>query len=189
MSESSLLFAATAAFSIYGVSYYRKNGSSPEYSVQDADHPPIEDQGILADTSDKLNGHENMQISHSHEHETRVTHTNAEEQIHPSGPIPWNLQQPSTIHAELSSEPVDTSYHGGRNSYESMQQPQSQPTYQYSANNPRYDMHHSNMSQFVGGAPTQIGGRPSRQNLALTYDHGGYATTGTVDFPEGDYAR
>ena len=50
-SGSSLLFAVTAAFSIYGVSYYRKNGSSPEYSVQDAGHLPIEHHDFSAGTN------------------------------------------------------------------------------------------------------------------------------------------
>lgn len=50
-SGSRLLFAVTAAFSIYGVSYYRKYGSSPEYSVQDADHLPIEHHYLSAGTN------------------------------------------------------------------------------------------------------------------------------------------
>lgn len=62
-SGSSLLFAVTAAFSVYVVSYYRKNGSSPEYSVQDADHLPIEHHDPSAGTNFKSNDHENMQLN------------------------------------------------------------------------------------------------------------------------------
>ena len=176
MSGSSLLFAITAAFSIYGVSYYRKNGSLPDYM----------------DTSDKFNGLENMQPNHSDEGETQMPHTNAEEQTHPSGPITWNLQQPPLAPAELGFEPVDTSYHSGVHLYEPVQRPQSRPAFQYAANNSQYDTHPSNESQFVGGLeplPLPIGGRPSRHNLAMDYDHGGYASAGRVNFPEADYGR
>ena len=143
------------------------------------------------DTNDKLNDHENMQPSQSNEDETPFPHTNAEEQTHPSGPITWNLQRPNDAPAELGFEPIDTSYHGGH-PYESLQQPQSRPIFQYSASNSRYDTHHFNESQYVGELeplPLQTGGRPSRPNLALEYDHGGYASGGRVDFPAGDYGR
>lgn len=184
-----LLFGVTAAFAIYGVIYYRKNGSLPDYSIQDEEHLPFEDSDFSADTSDKLNNHENMQLNHSDEEEAPLTHAHAEEPTHPSGPITWNLQQP---HTELEFVPVDTSYYSGGHPYESSQQPQSQPTFQYSANNSRYETHYSNESQFVGGLkplPVQDGGRLSRHNLALDFDHGGYASSGRVDFPEGDYSR
>lgn len=189
MSGPSLLFGVTAAFAIYGVIYYRKNGSLPDYSIQDEEHLPFEDSDFSADTSDKLNNHENMQLNHSDEEEAPLTHAHAEEPTHPSGPITWNLQQP---HTELEFVPVDTSYYSGGHPYESSQQPQSQPTFQYSANNSRYETHYSNESQFVGGLkplPVQDGGRLSRHNLALDFDHGGYASSGRVDFPEGDYSR
>ena len=192
ISGSSLLFAVTAAFSIYGVSYYRKNGSLPEYSIQDAAHLPIEDQDFSAETSDKLSDPENVQLNHSDEDHTPFTHTNVEEQTHPSGPITWNLQQSHTAPADLGFEPVDTSYYGGGHSYESSQRPQSRPTFQYSVNNSGYDTHPSNESQSMGGLqplPMQIGGPPSRHNLAMDFDHGGYASGGRVDFPEGDYGR
>lgn len=192
MSGSSLLFAVTAAFSIHGVYYYRKNGSSPEYSIQDAENQPIEDQDYSANTSDKLNDHENMQLNKSDEDETPITHTSAEEQTHPSGPITWNLQQPHTALDELGFEPVDTSYYSSKHPYESLQRPQSRPSSQYPANTPGYEMYHPNESHFIGGLrplPVQVGGGPSRHNLALEYDHGGYASGDRVSFPEGDYSR
>ena len=188
-SGSSLLFAVTAAFSIYGVSYYRKNGSSPEYSVQDADHLPIEHHDFSAGTNFKPNDHEDMQLNPANGAETRFTHMNAEDQNSPSGPIAYNLQQPHTAPAELGYEPADTGHYGGGHPYESSQRPQSQPTYQYPANNFPYDTHHYNESQAVGGLPTQIGGGPSGHQLALDYDHGGYGSGGRVNFPEGDYGR
>lgn len=192
MFDSSILFAVTTAFSIYGVSYYRKMGSLPGYSFSDAQHLPIEDQDFSADTSDKVNDHENVQLNHSDQNQTPLPHTNTEEPTHPSGPITWNLQNPQIAPAELGFEPVDTGYHGGAQAYEPSQRPQSRPPFQYSANNIPYDTHHSNESQFVGGLkpwPTQIDGRPPRHNLAIDFDHGGYASGGRVDFPEGDYGR
>ncbi len=192
MSGFSLLFVVTTAFSIYGVSYYRKNGSSPGYSIKDSEHLPIEDQDFSADTNDKLDVHENMQFNNADEDETPFSHTNVEERTHPSGPITWNLQQPHTAPAELGFEPVHTSYYGGGQPSESSQQSQSRPNFQNSVNNSGYDLHHSNGSQFVGGLrplPMQIGGRPSRHNFAMDFDHGGYASGGRVDFPEGDYGR
>ena len=194
----SLLFAVTAAFSIYGVSYYRKNGSSPEYSVRDAEHLPIEDHDFSADTSDKFNDHENLQLNHADGDEARFGRTIAEERTHPSGPIAWNLQQqqlqqqpppPHTAPAELGFEPFDTTYRGSGQPYEYSQQSQTLPPYQYPANNSRYDTGRSNESQGVGELPTQSGGGPSRHDLALEYDHGGYGTGGKVNFPEGDYGR
>ena len=192
MSGSSLLFAVTAAFSISGVSYYRKNGSLPEYSSQDAEHLPIEDQDFLADTVDKFNDHENMHLNHSSEEEASLPQNNTEEQTHSGGPITWNLQRPLTAPAEVGFEPVDTSYYGGENPYQSSQRPQSRPTIQYPANSSRYDTHHSNESHFIGGltpSPMQIGQISPRQDLALEYDHGGYASGGRVNFPEGQYSR
>lgn len=192
---SSLLFALTSAFSIYGVLYYRKNGTLPQYSIQEAQHLPIEDQDFSADTSDKLNDHDNVQLNHSTESEIPFPSTNTESQTHPSGPIPWNLQSPPTAPAELAFEPVDTSYHGGVHAFEPLQRPQSRPSFPYSAGNGSlpYDTHHSAESQFGGGLkpwPAQNDARPSRQNLALDFDHGGYASGGArVDFPEGDYGR
>ena len=188
-SGSSLLFTVTAAFSIYGVSYYRKNGSSPEYSVQDADRLPIEDQDFLAGTNDKVNDHENMQLNPANGAETGYTHRSAEEQSLPSRPIAYNLQQHHTAPAELGYEPADTGHYSGGHPYESSQRPQSRPIYQYPANNSAYDTHHSNESQVVGGLPSQIGGGPSGHHLALEYDHGGYGSGGRVNFPEGDYGR
>lgn len=187
-----LLFAATAAFSIYGVSYYRKNGSSPEYSTPFTEHLPIEDQDFSADTSDKLNNHEHMQLNQLGGDETPFTHTNAEVQTHTSGPITWNLQQPHITPSEPGFEAVDTSYYSGGHPSEASQRPQSQPAFQYLAKNPPHDTYHSNESQFVGGLeplPTQPGGGPSRYDLALEYDHGGYAGGNRVYFPEGDYDR
>lgn len=192
MSGSSLLFVVTTAFSIYGVSYYRKNGSLPEYSSQDAEHSPIEDQDFSADTSDKFNAHETMQLNHSSEEETPFPQRNTEEQTYSSGPITWNLQRPPTAPADVGFEPVDTSYYGSGHAYEPSQRPQSGPTFQYSANDSRYDTHHSSESQSVGGLkplPMQIGGYPPRHDFSLDYDHGGYASGGRVDFPEGDYGR
>ena len=191
MSGSSLLFAITVAFSISGVYYYRKDGSPPGYSIQDAERSSIQDQGQSADANDKLNDHENVQPSHSNEDDTAIPYTNAEEQTHPSGPITWNLQRPQDAPAELGFDPIDTSYYGGH-PYDPSQRPLPQPTFQNSASGSRYDEQHSNETQFVGGLehlPVPTGGRPPRHNLAMEYDHGGYASGGTVDFPAGDYGR
>ena len=187
--NSSLLFAITTAFSIYGVLYYRKHGSSPEYSTRDTEHLPIEDQDLSADPSDKLNNHENMQLHHPGEDQTHFTHNNAEVQTYPNGPVTWNLQQPHTAPAELGLEPLDTSYHGGGHPYETAQRPHSPPYHQYPATDPPYDTGHSNETYPVGVLPAQTGGRPSRHNLAMEYDHGGYASGGRVNFPEADYGR
>ena len=187
--DPSLLFAVTAAFSIYGVSYYRKNGSSPEYSIRDVEHLPSENHDFSADIGNKPNDHENMPPNHANEDGTRFMHTNTEEQTHPSGPVPWNMQQPHTAPAELGLQPIDTSYHVGGHPYGTSQQIQSQPSYHYAADNARYNTQPSNQSQVVGELPVQIGGPPSRHNIALGYDHGGYGNGGRVDFPEGNYDR
>ncbi len=192
MIVTSLLFAVTAGFSIYGVFFYRKNGSLPEYSVQDAEHLPIEDQGFATDISDKFENHQRIQLDHPDQGETQFTHMNVEEQTHPSGPIPWNLQQPRTAPAELGYDPVDTSYYGSGHPYEPTQQPPPQPTLQRPDNNSALDTGFPNEGQSMGGLrplPLNVGGHSSSQNLALQYDHGGYASGGRVDFPEGDYSR
>ena len=186
----SLLFAVTVAFSVYGVSYSRKNGSLPIYSVQDTQHLPVEDLDFSADTSDKLNDHENINLNNSEEYRTPFMHSNAEEQTHPSGPITWNLQQSHTASTELGIQNVETDCYGGGQHYESSQHPQSQPFLQYSANESRYDILPSTESQ-VGRfqpLPLQVGGRPPRHDLAMDLDHGGYAG-GRVDFPEANYGR
>lgn len=163
----------------------------PSYSIQDTQHLPVEDQGFSADRTDKLNGHENIQLNNSEEYGTPFTHSDAEEQTHPSGPITWNLQQPQTAPAELGIQPVQTDYYGGGHHYESSQQPNSQPVFQYSANDSRYDTLPSTESQVgrLRPLPSQVGGRPPRRDLAMDLDHGGYAGGGRVDFPEADYGR
>lgn len=119
-SGSSLLFAVTAAFSMYGVSYYRNNGSSPEYSVQDADHLPTEHHDFSACTDFKPNDHEDMQLNPANGADTRFTHMNPEDQNSPI-PIAYNLQQPHTAPAELGYEPADTGHYGGGHPHESSQ--------------------------------------------------------------------
>ena len=99
------------------------------------------------------------------------------------------MQQPHTAPAELGLEPDDTNYYAGGHPYETTQQPPSRPTYHYPAENPQYNTHPSNESHFAGELPTQIGGPPSRHDLAIGYDHGGYGSVGRVDFPEGHYGR
>lgn len=186
-----LLFAVTVAFSVYGVSYSRKNGSLPTYSIQDPQHLPIEDQDSSADRSDKVNDHENIQLNNSEGYGTPFMHSNAEEQTHPSGPITWNLQQPHTAPAELGVQPVQTDYYGGGHHYGFSQQAQSQPVFPYSSNDSRYDTLPSTEGQ-VGRfqpLPSQVGGHPPRRDLAVDLDHGGYASGGRVDFPEADYGR
>ena len=164
----------------------------PEYSIQDTEHLPIEDQGSATDTSDKFDDHQSTQLDHPDQGESQFTHMNVEEQTHPSGPIPWNLQQTHTAPAELGYDPVDTSYYGSGHPYEPTQQPPSQPTLQRPGNNSALDTGFPNEGQSIGGLrplPLNVGGHPSSQNLALQYDHGGYASGGRVDFPEGDYSR
>ena len=187
---SSLLFAVTVAFSVYGVSYSRKNGSLPNYTVQDIEHLPVEDQDFSADRSDKLNNHGNIQLNNSEEYGTPFTYSNAEEQTHPSGPITWNLRQPHTAPAELGVQPVQTDYYGAGHHYGSSQQPQSRPVFPYSPNDSRYDTLPSTESQVGRSQPLpQVGRPPPRRDLAMDLDHGGYAGGGRVDFPEADYGR
>ena len=187
--DPSALFAVTAAFSIYGVVYYRKNGSSPEYSIRGEEHLPVENHDFTPDIGNKPNDHENMQPNYANEEGNRFTYTNIEEQTHPSGPVAWNMQQPHTAPAELDFEPIDTSYHAGGHPYGTSQQIQSQTSHHYLAENARYNTHPSNQSQVVGELPAQVGGPPSRHNLALQYDHGGHGNVDRVDFPEGNYGR
>ena len=99
-------------------------GSSPEYSVQDADHLPIEHHDFSAGTSFKPNDHENMQLNPANGADTRFTHMNPEDQKSPI-PIAYNLQQPHTAAAELGYEPADTGHYGGGYPHESSQRPQS----------------------------------------------------------------
>lgn len=189
LTDPSLLFAVTSAFSIYGVSYYRKNGSSPKYAIRDEENLQVENHDFTTDIGNNTNVHENMQSNHANEDGNQFMPTNTEEQTHPSGPVAWNMQQPHTAPAELGFEPIDTSYHAGGHPYGTSQQIQSQPSYHYPAENARYDNRPSNQSQVVGELPIQIGGHPSRHDLALEYDHGGYRNAGRVEFPEGNYGR
>ena len=189
---SSFLFAITAAFSVYGVVYYRKNGSLPDYTVRGVDHLPVEEQNVSEDTSDKFNQQQTMHPNNSSGGEIQFVHTNAEEQTHPSGPGAWTQQQPQMTPAELGHEEVDTSYLGAGRPYEYPQRHQSPPAFPSLAHQPPYDNGPSHGSQSVGDfgpLPMQIQGRPSGHNLALNYEHGGYPGGGRVDFPEGDYGR
>ena len=187
--DPSLMFVVTAAFSIYGVSYYRKNGSSPEYSIRDGEHLPIEDHDFSADVGNKTNDEDKIQPKDDNDDGARFKYTNIEEQTHPSGPVTWNMQQPHAAPAELGLEPIDTSYDSGGHPYGASQQIQSQPSYPHEADNARYNTHPSNQSRVVAELPIQIGGPPPRHDLALEYDHGGYRNGGGVDFPEGNYGR
>ena len=173
--DISLLFALTSAFSIYGVLYHRKNGSIPQYSARDPERLPNEHHDLSTNASDKLNDDPSLPLDHSNGGQYPPMHADTEEQTHPGGPITWNLQQPHTAPAELGVASDETTYYGGRHGY------------------PPYDAGRPNNSQVGGGSipspSIHTGGHPSRQNLAQEYDHGGYASGGRVDFPEGDYSR
>lgn len=203
-----LLFALTTAFSIYGVSFYRRNGHMPEYSTKAAEPISGEDvdennYNFSSNPDDRLDGpaeRQEMRPDGRDEDEMSSLHSDPEHgsHLHTGRPMSWQRQPTPDLPVDPSFEPLDTSYHGA-----GAQQPYDPAPPRYSSPldqnhdrtpSPRYNdfTMHSNESHFVGGSnPGQlpIAGDPFRDDLALSHDHGGYGGGSHLGFPEADYHR
>lgn len=203
-----LLFALTTAFSIYGVSFYRRNGHLPESSKQTAEPLSGEDvdennYNFSANPDDRLEGHAPRQDSRPHgrdEDEMSSLHSDPEHGARPQvgRPLSWQRQPTPDLPVDPSFEPLDTSYHGAgaQQEYDPAPPRYSSPPGQTNGrtSNPRYNDFtvHSNESHFVGGldaGQVPVAGDPFRDDLALSHDHGGYGGGNHLGFPEADYHR
>ena len=167
---NSILWVATSAISIYGVIYYRKNGSLPGTTTRTQDPNSIESQTKSAFSS---NPHDNfdadeelgLRPDRNEDDEYTLLHTDTSEGTHPGRPLSWGRE-----HAP-GEDGYDTSYHGG------------------GAYNPQPDTHAANPFNASHELPEIQAGDPFRDDLGLSHEHGGYDSGGIVPFPSADYHR
>jgi len=93
--DLSLLFALTTAFSIYGISYYRANGSMPASTTKTPEAILAEDQDedniFSSNPHDKLDQQQEMQPVHRDEDEVSSLHpTDTEAASHEQERIIWH---------------------------------------------------------------------------------------------------
>lgn len=168
LQQSSLLFSLTTAFSIYGVSYYRTHGSLPAYDTRPAmylqSNEAADNYAFSANTPDKFTAPEEMQEMHpnghdddDHDHDHYTLHSNPEDDHHlnphPNRPFSWARQPMPELPMDQDFEPVDTSYHGSGEAYNTQHPlPHLPPSPLINrVPSPRYETMHSNQSNFVGG--------------------------------------
>lgn len=223
-----LLFALTAAFSIYGISYYRANETMPASTTKSPEAIPAEDHHedyiFSSNPHDKLDQQQEMQPMHRDGDEVSSLHptdtgaaSHGQERMDwhrlPTPDLPmdwdrrstpdvamgegWNRRRTPDLPVGDNYYPVDTSYHGGRQSpYDPPQPPKHRATGSFGGRSPSplYDTHHPNESDYVGGLkprpaqtprPLQSGaGDPFRDDLQLSHD-----SNNRIDFPDADYGR
>ena len=193
--QSSLLFLATSAISVYGLIYYRKNGSLPG-ATHAAEPVPIEDQTKYAFSS---NPHDDFD-----EEEALGPRSDRQdddyELLHGD-----RAYAPSPLGGAAGGDD-DTAYHGGQTRYDHPDQlhPVQDPFRGRTPSPMGYGSSDTSYHGAAGGAGASGGayarppaelqgaaGDPFRDDLALSHDHGGYAAGGRsrVDFPEADYQR
>lgn len=187
------LFILTTALSVYGVWYYRREGSLPGIAARALESVPVGDQdegnfsASAYDKFDERGEEQNLQLHRDEGNEHSSLHEAAEGTSHPVRPLSSGTPQTPRHAPQLPPhegfEPIDTGYQGGRSAYNPpSHQPQVNPFEDY-------ETHHSNESGFVGGLkplPSQAG-----HSDPFNYDHRGYGRSAnpSVDFPDADYHR
>ena len=196
-------FGLTTAISIYGVSYFRKDGHLPEGSTKAP-------QPVAAETGDddtyNLTANPDNGLEGPSGRQERPPYRRDQDEMSSlnSGPEPavglhsigvTNRTSTPNLHMDRSSEPAVASYHGSKGKEYASDIPTSPPAY----SQPRLPSPHfeklnmqSNQSHFGGEinpGQVSVGGDPFADNLALTHNHGGYGSGNHIGFPQGDYHR
>ena len=196
-------FGLTTAISMYGVSYFRKNGHLPDGSTK-APQPVAAETGdddtynLTANADDCLEGASGRQERPPYrrdQDEMSSLHSGRE---HAGGlqPVGVTNRTPTpNLHMDHSSEPAVTSYHGSTGKEYASTIPTSPPAYsQQRLPSPHFEKFNmqSNQSHFGGEInPGQVlaGGKPFADDLALAHSHGVYGSGNHIGFPQGDYHR
>ena len=156
---SSLLFAATSAISVHGAMYYRRTGT-----VLGATPDVSDPSSLEAQTKDTFSSN-----PHDVEYDDEVG-----TQPEPRG------RREDDEYALLHASDIDEGRHQGRPigwGGEGAQGPDGLEGYDTSYHaGGAYDSHHASADPF-------------HEDLALSHDHGGYASGGRVSFPAADYSR
>ena len=181
-----MLFVLTTIFSIYGVSFFRSNGSLPGIPTKDPEHLPLEDE------EDKYNFSSTHHDQFDRQEETqsmRPNQTDADDCFSAHSDMEAGAHSPSVTAGE-GFDPVDTSHYGA---YDPLRQPSPQDPFRNRSISPHYNTTQVNENGFLGGLkplPVQTRRDPFRDDLALTHGHEEHGNSaGTIGFPEADYHR
>ena len=196
-------FGLTTGISMYGVSYFRKNGHLPEGSTK-APHPVAAETAyddtynLTANPDDGLEGVPGRQERPAYrrdQDEMSSLHSGPEHAVGLQSVDVTNRTPAPNLHMDHSSEPVVTGNHSSTDKEYASTIPTSPPAY----SQPRLPSPHfeklnmqSNQSHFGGEVnPGQVpvGGDPFAGELALAHSHGAYGSGNHIGFPQGDYRR
>ena len=196
-------FALTTAISMYGVSYFRKNGHLPEGSTK-APRPVAVETGdddtyaLTANPDDCLQGASGRQERPPYrrdQDEMSSLHSGPEHAVGLQSVGVTNRTPTSSLHMDRSSEPAVTSYHGSTSKEYAPDIATFPPAY----SQPRLPSPHieqfnmqSNQSHFRGEIkPGQVPfeGDPFSEHVALAHDHSVTGSGNHAGFPQGDYHR
>ena len=200
---SSILFALTTAFSIYGVSFYRSHGTLPGNTVaKDPERPEsdnLEHTGISPHAYDELNGQQEMEQHNAQDEEVSPTQAQDEGNATiPPRPMSWQIPLAAGTQTQ-GFEPVDTSYHGAQAHDPRQYNPGPSPYQDYSIEAGDYTLHGFENSSDPHPPPRYAEGLsphppptaelPSlRVDTTFTQPHRPYAGD-RLSFPAADYGR
>ena len=194
-------FGLTTAISMYGVSYFRKNGHLPEGSTK-APQPVAAETGdddtynLTANPDDCLENASRRQERPPYrrdQDEMSSLHSGPEHAVNLQSVGVTNRTLTSDLHLDHSSEPAVTSYHGSTGKTYASTIPTSPPAYSQSRlPSPHFEKFNMQSNQSHFGGETKPGkvpveGDPFSDDVALAHEHSGYGSGNHIGFPQGDY--
>ena len=196
-------FGLTTAMSMYGVSYFRKNGHLPEGSTKAPQTVTVETGDddtytLTANPDDCLEGASGRQERPPYGREqdkTSSLHSGPEHAVGLHSVGVTDRTPTPDLHTDHSSEPAVTSYHGSTDKAYASNIPTSPPAYsQPRLPSPHFEKFNmqSNQNHFGGKInPGQVPveGDPFSDDVALAHDHSGNGSGTHVGFPQGEYHR
>ena len=196
-------FGLTTAISMYGVSYFRKNGHLPEDPIK-TPQPVAAETGyddtyyLTANPDDGLEGASGRQERPPYrrdQDETSSLHSGPGHAVGLQSVDLTNRTPTPNLHMDHSSEPAVIGYRGSTGKEYASTVATSPPAY----SQPRLPSPHfeklnmqSNQSHFGGEInPGQVpvGGDPFAGGLALAHSHGANGSDNHLGIPQGDYHR
>ena len=196
-------FGLTTAISMYGVSYFRKNGHLPEGSTK-APQPVAAETGdddtynLTANPDGFLEGASRRQERPPYrrdQDEMSSLHSGPEHAVGLQSVGLTNRTPTPDLHMDRSFEPAVTSYHSSTGKANASNIPTSPPAYsQPRLPSPHFEQFHmqSNQSRFGGEIkPGQVPveGDPFSDDVALAHKYSGNGSGNHIGFPQGNYHR
>ena len=193
-------FGLTTAISMYGVSYFRKNGHLPDKALQPVAVETGDDDtyNLTANPNDCLEGASRRQERPPYrrdQDEMSSLHSGPEHAVGLQSVGMTNRNPTPDLHMDHSFEPAVTSYHGSTGKEYASNVPTSPPAYsQPRLPSPHFEQFNMQSNQSRFGGETKLGqvpveGNPFSDDVALPHDHSGNGSGNHIGFPQGDYHR